>query len=107
MAQHKRQPDRYLYSITKSDGAAPLPREGVFMARTKTAKETKYLIFKEFNLNTNQERKNLTPGHKIRVDVLSGYIWQIPEMKHCKNWIIRDKHDTGNCKTYYIDILVA
>lgn len=77
------------------------------MARTRTAKETKYFIFKEFNLNTNQERKNLTPGHKIRVDVFSGYIWQIPELKHCKNWIIRDKYNAGNCKTYYIDILAA
>ncbi len=47
MAQRKRQPDRYLYSITKSDGAALLPREGENMKifrvywREKTAPKEK------------------------------------------------------------------
>lgn len=77
------------------------------MRGTRTAKETEYRIFKEFNTKTDKDRRYLSVGHKIRVDILTGYIWQVPELLRCKNWRICDTYGRGVCKTYYIDILPA
>ena len=48
------------------------------MRGTRKAKETEYRIFKEFNIKTDRDRIYLTAGHKIRVDILEGYLWQVP-----------------------------
>lgn len=77
------------------------------MRGTRTAKETEYRIFKEFSCATDKDRTYLTAGHKIRVDIFAGHIWQIPELLRCKNWKICDSYGRGICKTYYIDILPA
>ena len=47
------------------------------MRGTRKAKETEYRIFKEFNIKTDRDRIYLTAGHKIRVDIFEGYLWQI------------------------------
>ena len=77
------------------------------MRETKKAKEPEYRIFKEFNTKTDHDRIYLTTGHKIRVDIFKGYLWQVPELLRWKNWRIGDSCDKGVCKTYYIDILPA
>ena len=50
------------------------------MRGTRKAKETEYRIFKEFNIKTDRDRIYLTAGHKIRVDIFEGYLWQVPEL---------------------------
>lgn len=54
------------------------------MRGTRKAKETEYRIFKEFNTKTDRDRVYLTAGHKIRVDIFKGYLWQVPELLRCK-----------------------
>ena len=53
------------------------------MRGTRKAKETEYRIFKEFNTKTDRDRVYLTAGHKIRVDIFEGYLWQVPELLRC------------------------
>lgn len=87
--------------------AALPPRKEPTNERNQKAKETEYRIFKEFSTQTDHDRIYLTAGHKIRVDIFEGYLWQVPELLRCKNWKICDSCDKGVCKTYYIDILPA
>lgn len=74
---------------------------------TQRAKETEYRIFQEYSWRAGRNRRYLTAGHKIRVDIFAGNIWQVPELLRCKNWRICDSYGRGICKTYYIDILPA
>lgn len=73
----------------------------------KSVNDNHVLYYAPNNWKTKRDRIYLTAGHKIRVDIFEGYLWQVPELLRCKNWKICDSCDKGVCKTYYIDILPA
>ncbi|MFR2694324.1 MAG: hypothetical protein ACLTBV_30760 [Enterocloster bolteae] len=77
------------------------------MRGTRKAKETEYRIFKEFNTKTDRDRVYPTAGHKIRVDIFEGYLWQVPELLRCKTGRSATHATKESRKTYHIDILPA